>query len=99
MAREPGWAVVSDRRIVLAAILAVGFMGLIALAMYAPIKPESQRIVDGSLGMLGAALVNAVTGIFRTDRADETRADNTGKALDAISAGIAATPHPQEPRQ
>jgi hypothetical protein len=79
-------------RIGLAALLACGFVGLIALAMFAEIREGSQRIVDGSLGALGAALVNAIAGIFRTDQADEQRAKNTARAFDSIDAAINATP-------
>lgn len=79
-------------RIALAAVLAIGFMALIALSMFASIAETAQRIVDGSMGALGVALGNAIAGIFRSDQADDQRAKNTGAALGAISDAINATP-------
>lgn len=79
-------------RVALAAILAVGFMVLIALAMFAKIAESSQRIVDGGIGALGVALGNAIQGLFRTDKTDETRANNTRDALGAIQSAIDANP-------
>lgn len=82
----------TDRRIVFAIVIGVGFMILIALAMSIDISRQSQRIVDGSLGALGVAFGIAVQGIFRTDHADETRANNTGKGLDLAREALAAQP-------
>lgn len=79
-------------RLVLATIIAIGFMSLIALSMYATIADTAQRIVDGSMGALGVALGNAIAGIFRTDQADEQRAKNTSAAFEGIKAAINASP-------
>ncbi|MES2289282.1 MAG: hypothetical protein V4530_06040 [Pseudomonadota bacterium] len=79
-------------RIILASVLAIGFMVLLGLAMFANINETAQRIVDGGIGALGTSLAVAVQGVFRTDKVDEQRANNTGAALDAISTAINATP-------
>lgn len=79
-------------RIALALVVCLGFMGLLALAMFVDIKPTAQRIVDGGIGALGTILAVAFNGIFRSDKTDEQRAQNTGAALSAISDAIAAQP-------
>jgi hypothetical protein len=94
-----------DNRLLVAALLALGFMVLIGLSIFNAIPEASQRIVDGGIGALGVALGNAIQGLFRSDRVDEQRANNTATALDTIGAAIYAAPPKgavgidQEPKQ
>lgn len=83
---------IRDARIYLAGLLIIGFVTLIGLAIYADIAEGSQRIVDAGIGALGVALGNAIQGLFRTDKADEQRAANTGAALDTINAALQSSP-------
>lgn len=83
-------------RVILAGMLIVGIMVLTGFAMQADIKDGAKEIVNTSMGGLILALGVAAQGIFRTDKADETRAENTGKAFDMGLAGIAATPAPEK---
>lgn len=81
---------ISKSRMILALVLSIGFMVLIGMAMFVPLQDSSQRIVDTGIGALGSALATAIAGIFRTDRADEQRAMNTGAAIDTINSALYA---------
>jgi hypothetical protein len=67
--------------------------GLLGKGLPDSLIAVSDKTVTGLVGVLGtiAALV------FRTNKVDEARADNTARAFDAIKATANAAPQPPQP--
>lgn len=70
----------------LAIILVLGFIGLIAMMILTEIPGENVKSVDGAMAALGTAVGAAVMALMRNSHADEVKAENTGRAFDAIHA-------------
>jgi hypothetical protein len=90
--REQLWAFLA----LITAILILGLApivtsGLMGKTMSDALIAVSDKTVTGLVGVLGTIAAM----IFRTNRADEARAENTGRAFDAITAAANATPTPQ----
>lgn len=88
--REQLWAFVA----LIGSILILGLAPVVVAGWMEKALPDnliavSDKTVTGLVGVLGTIAAM----IFRTNRVDEARAENTGKALDAISA-VAATSSP-----
>lgn len=77
---------------VFATTLVVGFLLLTALVIFYEIPKENVKTVDGAMVALGTALGAAVMALLRNSHADDMKAENTGKALDAIGVAMNATP-------
>lgn len=80
------------------AILLLGLAPIVVSGILGKNLPDSliavsDKTVTGLVGVLGTIAAM----IFRSNRADELKAENTGRALDTIGAAIQANPPgPQE---
>ena len=70
----------------LAITLVLGFIGLIAMMILIEIPGENVKSVDGAVAALGVAVGVAVQAMLRNSHADDLKAENTGRAFDAINA-------------
>lgn len=86
----------ATQRFVLAAILLFGYYAIILTIAWQRSPIMNPDIVKDGMIVLGPPIGAVFGALFRTDATDERRADNTGKALDAITATAAAsgTPSP-----
>lgn len=89
-----------DGKTVFAVILVVGFMILLGIGMFVKVPATNSEMVKAGLASLGTAVGAAVMALLRTDanervkaETDAARADNTGKALDAIGTALNSTPN------
>lgn len=78
------------------AILMLGLAPVVTAGIMGKTLPDSliavsDKTVTGLVGVLGTIAAM----IFRTNRADETATENTGKAFEAIAAAAASTPAPE----
>ncbi len=85
-------------RTILAFVLVGAFVGAIPLFVYKTIPEGNNDIIVYMVGQLSGMALMAL-GLYFTknagqDAIDETRAANTGKALDAITAAANSTPPP-----
>lgn len=77
--------------ILVLAVMVLGLTPIVTAGIMGKTLPDSliavsDKTVTGLIGVLGSV----ATMIFRTNRADEIRAENTGKAFTAITATAAA---------
>jgi hypothetical protein len=89
--REQLWAFLA----LIFAIMVLGLApvvvsGILEKTMADSLIAVSDKTVTGLVGVLGTICAM----IFRTNRADEAKAENTGKAFDAITAAAASIPPP-----
>lgn len=82
----------TDGKTVFACMLVIGFLVLTGIGMFHEIPQENVKTVDGAMVALGTALGAAVMALLRNSKADDTRAANTGKALDTIGAALTSSP-------
>lgn len=93
--REQMWAFLA----LIAAILVLGLAPLVCSGIMGRTIPDaliavSDKTVTGLVGVLGTIAAM----IFRTNRVDEARAENTSKAFEAITAAANATPPTDSPQ-
>ena len=91
-AREQFWAFA----VLVGAILILGLAPVVTAGIMGKTLPDmliavSDKTVTGLVGVLGSV----ATMIFRTTRADDIKAENTGKAFDAITAATGHQPKPE----
>lgn len=87
--REQLWAFI----VLIFAILALGLAPVVTAGIMGKTLPDSliavsDKTVTGLVGVLGTIAAM----IFRTNRVDEARADNTAKAFEAITATAQTMP-------
>jgi hypothetical protein len=80
----------------IAAILVLGLAPVVTAGIMGKPLPDaliavSDKTVTGLVGVLGSL----ATLVFRTNRVDEAKAENTGKAFEAITAAAQVAPAPQ----
>lgn len=88
-------------RDILGGFLVLAFIGATAVLSWTAIPPENEQLLAYMLGQL-SGFVAGVIGYHYITKAgekelDQLRTENTGKALDAISAAAAAAPHAEPP--
>ena len=87
--REQMWAFI----VLIVSILLLGLAPLVVSGLLEKTLPDSliavsDKTVTGLVGVLGTVAAM----IFRANRVDEARAENTGKAFEAMKAAAYATP-------
>lgn len=80
-----------DPRVRVAYAFLAGYFGIIFLLAYVEVPEKNLGMVENAILVLGPGVGLILAAIFRTDKADETKADNTGKAMDAMKAQADAT--------
>ncbi len=92
--REQLWAFLA----LIIAILLLGLAPIVVSGIMGKTMPDSliavsDKTVTGLVGVLGT--ISAM--IFRSNRVDEARAENAGRAFEAITAAANSTPTPPLP--
>lgn len=75
-----------DGKTSFATVLVLGHLVLTGLGFFVEIPKENVKTVDGAMVALGTALGAAVMALMRTNKSDDIDRENTGKAIDAITA-------------
>lgn len=76
----------SDPRMIIGALFLTGYYGVVfALAFFA-IPQENGDLINNAMLQLGPPVGIIIGALFRTDKTDEKRADNTNAAFQAITA-------------
>jgi len=90
LGRLPGWP--TERQWVTLAVFAMG-AGMLQMAVDNPDLWKEELFKTLITVVIVTAIVNAIVAFhFAANKADETKADNTGKAFEAIKAAAEAGP-------
>jgi hypothetical protein len=85
-----------DARIILGGLFVLGYYVTLWVLGFRLIPVANVGLIKDALAQLGVPLGVIVGALFRSDRADEKRTENTAKAFDAITATAANTPSPPQ---
>lgn len=84
----------SDARMWIGALFIFGYYAVVVILAFVGVPDKNANLINNAMLQLGPPVGLIIGALFRTDKADETRAVNTGKALDAITTAQAANAPP-----
>lgn len=87
----------TDPRMWIGALFIVGYYAVIVILAFVGIPEKNGNLINNAMLQLGPPVGVIIAALFRTDKTDEKRADNTGKALDAITASANAAAPTEKP--
>lgn len=91
----------ADYRMLIGAFFIIGYYAVVFLLATNDIPARNSDLIENAMLQLGPPVGAIIYALFRTDKADETRAENTAAAFRAVEAAAAAgtpsdTPQPVE---
>lgn len=84
----------NDARMWIGALFIFGYYVIVIVLAFQGVPEKNGNLINNALLQLGPPVGLIIGALFRTDKTDETRAANTGKALDAINTAQAANAPP-----
>lgn len=84
----------TDARVWIGALFILGYYAVVILLTFVGVPEKNGNLINNAMLQLGPPVGLIIGALFRTDKTDETRASNTGKALDAINAAQSANAQP-----
>jgi hypothetical protein len=68
------------------ALFIFGYYSVVVVLAFHGVPETNGNLINNAMLQLGPPVGLIIGALFRTDKTDEKRAENTGKALDAINA-------------
>lgn len=84
----------NDARMWIGALFIFGYYAVVVILAFVGVPDKNANLINNAMLQLGPPVGLIIGALFRTDKTDETRAANTGKALDAINTAQAANAAP-----
>lgn len=76
----------TDARMWIGALFIFGYYAIVVILAFQGVPEKNGNLINNAMLQLGPPVGIIIGALFRTDKADEQRASNTGKALEAITA-------------
>lgn len=86
-----------DARLAIGALFIVGYYASIWIVGFKPMPVENVALIKDAMLQLGPPVGVIVGALFRSDRNDEKRTENTKAAFDAIAATANNVPTAPQP--
>lgn len=84
-----------DYRLLIGAIFIFGYYGIVFGLMVFSIPDKNSDLIENAMLQLGPPVGAIIYALFRNDKTDEQRAENTAAAFRAVEASAAAAAGPQ----